>query len=72
MSRVKGDELATPILDRQNLRGGLSIRAELAKAAMQGILSNGHEGMPDHPDAVSKLAVQHADALINALNADQQ
>lgn len=62
------DDLATPILDRTNLRGGLTIRAEFAKAAMQGILSNSHEGMPAQSDAVSKLAVKNADALIEALN----
>ncbi len=42
---------------------GLTIRAEFAKAAMQGLLAGGYQ-----PFAVAAIAVQQADALIAALN----
>lgn len=72
MPRLRGDDLAFPILDRQNLRGGLTKREEFAKAAMQGILSNPHEGQPDQPAGVAPLAVKHADALIEELNKGEE
>lgn len=44
-------------------RRGLTIRAEFAKVAMQGLLAGGH-----HTSAVPEEAVRQADRLIAALN----
>lgn len=66
MSRTLADDLATPILDRQNLRGGLTKREEFAKAAMQGMLSNSTTGQT--AAAIASDSIIYADALIEALN----
>lgn len=65
MSRTLADDLATPILDRVGIRGGLTKREEFAKAAMQGIMA----GQPDLGIIRSvELAVEASYALIEALN----
>lgn len=50
----------------QVLAGGLTIRAELAARAMQGILASGMYGSMH--EVVAELAIQCADALIAELN----
>lgn len=55
---------------------GLTIRAELAARAMQGILSKGEAIMSSgetsyHPDNIATYALACADALIAEINKDQ-
>ena len=71
MSRTNPSDLATPIMGRTGLLGGLTKREEFAKAAMQGILSNPSEEMPQAPQKVAEFAVRNADALIEELNKEQ-
>lgn len=68
MSRIIGSDLYFPILDRQNLRGGVTIRAAFAMTAMQGMLSSGPSINLNAPETVANQAVKHADALIEELN----
>ncbi len=49
-------------------RTGISIRAELAARAMEGILACGNQFYHTHTEETSKLAVAQADALIRELN----
>lgn len=49
-------------------KSGISIRAELAARAMQGILSNGSLFYADDPEEMAFKAVKCADALIEELN----
>lgn len=48
--------------------GGMSIRAEFAKAAMIGLLSNPEFGLDNNARVIADEAVAQADALIAALN----
>lgn len=56
----------------------LSIRAELAARAMQGILANEKGSMTSestrsfHPEDIAKYAVKCADELIKKLNKDEK
>lgn len=51
---------------------GLSIRAELAARAMQGILSSGQDIVTyGTPKDIAQMAVSFADGLINALNEEK-
>lgn len=70
MVRTIPDDLAFPILDRQNLRGGLTKREEFAKAAMQGLLAGAWRDNLDIQGKtdVTNMAVKMADILIDALN----
>lgn len=62
--QVKGDDLYFPLLDRQNKIGGVNIRAEFAKAAMQGFIAGGSRVYAE----IAEASVICADALIEALN----
>lgn len=65
MTTIHPDQCAFPT--RESGDPGLTVRAEFARAAMQGYCSN-----PDvnhrTPEVVAARAVQQADALIAALN----
>jgi len=71
--RMDGDSLGMV----NYTEGGLTIRAYIATKAMQGILANAEgcytqtNSKAYSPDQISKLAVQHADALIKQLNAEK-
>jgi hypothetical protein len=56
--------------DSAEWRGGLSIRAELAARAMQGLLPNFSRDSDQVRKAVAVMAVLMADALIEELNRD--
>ncbi len=53
---------------RGESQDGLTIRAEFAKAAMQGMLSSGYSSFETAFAQVAVHAVKQADALIVALN----
>lgn len=78
MARTIADDLYFPLLDRQNKLGGVSIRAEFAKAAMQGILANGEmfkKSMDLKTEEIFRLVAEEsvllADALIERLNQEE-
>lgn len=65
--------IASCDVDPDEVFRGLTIRAEFARSALQGIASALHGLVDYHPDAVSvdryaELAVRLADALIAELN----
>lgn len=71
MSKIDPNESAFPWVAGGNDGAvGLTIRAEFAKAAMQGILAGCSDAESDFPIAgvCADLSVAYADALIAALN----
>lgn len=60
---VTGIEYGCPIIE-----GGLTIRAELAARAMQGLLSSLGTHDVIAPDEIASDAVNYADALLAELN----
>ena len=69
---MKGNDLAHPVKylfgEEVCIAGGLTKRELIAAMAMQGLLTNA--GIVDCYDKIAGLAVNHADALIERLNAD--
>jgi hypothetical protein len=66
---MNGNDKAYPIgTDRFVCEWGLTKRELIAAMAMQGMLSNPNVRLK--PNTISKWAVNHADALIERLNAD--
>lgn len=81
MSRTKADDLYFPMMDRQNRLGGVTIRAEFAKAAMQGLCANqdisarlspGLSRAGEIAARIAEQSVAQADALIEALNVGRE
>jgi hypothetical protein len=77
--KITGNEPAMPCVDTVNENGryeplitGLTIRQQVATAAMQGLLANyveyGLYGSHESYPAVAEKAVEQADLLIKALN----
>jgi hypothetical protein len=85
MATITGNEPAMPLIEedenkvQRSISPGLTIRQHYAGLAMQGILAN-HWCRNDFSknivalefDLVAKQSVAYADALISALNSNQQ
>jgi hypothetical protein len=69
---MDGSDLAHPVKylfgEEVCIAGGLTKRELIAAMAMQGLLTNA--GIVDCYDKIAGLAVNHANALIERLNAD--
>lgn len=75
MNKITGEEAIHPI-DRDRINKdctGLTIRAEFAARAMQGLLAscNGFDADKGFAEHLAVVAVTYSDALINALNKDK-
>ena len=67
--KTNGNDAAFAVKDDNFLQEGLSKREYFAAMAMQGMLAAGDgEFSFAHHTRISKLAVAHADVLIEALN----
>lgn len=65
---TKGTEPASPIQDTEF--DGLTKREYFAAQALKGLLSTKHPDFEYNSAEVSRVAVEHADSLIKALNGE--
>jgi hypothetical protein len=78
MATITGNEPAMPLIEedenkvQRSISPGLTIRQHYAGLAMQGLCANSIPGEHHRPDFLANEAVQYADALIKALNSNQQ